>query len=69
MHYASARGGVAAGALAWQRYEHAAGGTGGSRSLGVVTGRSSAGELRAAGADMVLDDLADTAAVDDLNAR
>ena len=36
---------------------------GGSRSVGVASGRSSAGELRDAGADMVLDDLADTAAV------
>jgi len=36
---------------------------GGSRSLGVASGRSSAGELRGAGADAVLDDLADTAAV------
>ena len=36
---------------------------GGSRSLGVASGRSSTGELRDAGADAVLDDLADTAAV------
>jgi phosphoglycolate phosphatase-like HAD superfamily hydrolase len=36
---------------------------GGARSIGVASGRSSAGELRDAGADMVLDDLADTAAV------
>ena len=36
---------------------------GGSRSLGVASGRSSAGELRDAGADAVLDDLADTGAV------
>jgi phosphoglycolate phosphatase len=36
---------------------------GGARCLGVASGRSSAGELRDAGADMVLDDLADTAAV------
>ena len=36
---------------------------GGARSLGVASGRSSAGELRDAGADMVLDDLADTATV------
>jgi phosphoglycolate phosphatase len=36
---------------------------GGSRSVGVASGRSSAGELRDAGADVVLDDLADTAAV------
>lgn len=36
---------------------------GGSRSMGVASGRSSAGELRDAGADMVLDDLADTAGV------
>ena len=31
--------------------------------FGVASGRSSAGELRDAGADMVLDDLADTGAV------
>jgi phosphoglycolate phosphatase-like HAD superfamily hydrolase len=36
---------------------------GGARLLAVATGRSSAGELRAAGADVVLADLADTAAV------
>src|SRR5262252_3789045 len=36
---------------------------GGCRSVGVASGRSSAGELRDAGADMVLDDLADTGAV------
>jgi phosphoglycolate phosphatase len=36
---------------------------GGARSLGVASGRSSTGELRDAGADAVLDDLADTAAV------
>jgi phosphoglycolate phosphatase len=36
---------------------------GGSRAVGVASGRSSAGELREAGADLVLDDLADTAAV------
>jgi phosphoglycolate phosphatase len=36
---------------------------GGSRSLAVASGRSSAGELRDAGADVVLDDLTDTAAV------
>ena len=36
---------------------------GGARSIGVASGRSSAGELRDAGADLVLDDLADTAAV------
>jgi phosphoglycolate phosphatase-like HAD superfamily hydrolase len=36
---------------------------GGARSIGVASGRSSAGELRDAGADMVLDDLAGTAAV------
>jgi phosphoglycolate phosphatase len=36
---------------------------GGARSLGVASGRSSAGELRDAGADAVLDDLTDTAAV------
>ena len=46
---------------------------GGARSVGVASGRSSAGELRDAGADVVLDDLADTAtvvaAVDDLTNR
>jgi len=36
---------------------------GGARSIGVASGRSSAGELRDAGADAVLDDLADTATV------
>jgi phosphoglycolate phosphatase-like HAD superfamily hydrolase len=36
---------------------------GGARSIGVASGRSSAGELRDAGADVVLDDLADTAEV------
>ena len=36
---------------------------GGARSLGVASGRSSAGELRDAGADAVLDDLTDPAAV------
>jgi phosphoglycolate phosphatase-like HAD superfamily hydrolase len=36
---------------------------GGARSIGVASGRSSTGELRDAGADVVLDDLADTAAV------
>ena len=36
---------------------------GGARPVGVASGRSSAGELRDAGADMVLDDLADTGAV------
>jgi len=40
-----------------------AAGMGGARSIGVASGRSSAGELRDAGADVVLDDLADTAAV------
>jgi phosphoglycolate phosphatase len=40
-----------------------AAGIGGARSIGVASGRSSAGELRDAGADVVLDDLADTAAV------
>jgi phosphoglycolate phosphatase len=35
----------------------------GARSIGVASGRSSAGELRDAGADVVLDDLAGTAAV------
>jgi phosphoglycolate phosphatase-like HAD superfamily hydrolase len=41
----------------------AAAGIGGARALGVASGRSCAGELRAAGADVVLDDLADAAAV------
>jgi phosphoglycolate phosphatase-like HAD superfamily hydrolase len=36
---------------------------GGARPVGVASGRSSAGELRDAGADVVLDDLADTAMV------
>jgi phosphoglycolate phosphatase-like HAD superfamily hydrolase len=36
---------------------------GGARSVGVASGRSSAGELRDAGADVVLDDLADTGVV------
>src|SRR5215471_15116363 len=36
---------------------------GGARSVGVASGRSSAGELLDAGADLVLDDLADTEAV------
>jgi phosphoglycolate phosphatase len=36
---------------------------GGARSIGVASGRSAAGELRDAGADVVLDDLADTEAV------
>ena len=36
---------------------------GGARAIGVASGRSSAGELRDAGADAVLDDLADAAAV------
>jgi phosphoglycolate phosphatase-like HAD superfamily hydrolase len=36
---------------------------GGARSIGVASGRSSAGELRDAGADLVLDDLAGTGAV------
>jgi len=36
---------------------------GGARPIGVASGRSSAGELRDAGADVVLDDLADTGAV------
>jgi phosphoglycolate phosphatase-like HAD superfamily hydrolase len=36
---------------------------GGARAIGVASGRSSAGELRDAGADVVLDDLADTGAV------
>ena len=36
---------------------------GGARSIGVASGRSSAGELRDAGADVVLDDLADTETV------
>ena len=33
---------------------------GGARSVAVASGRSSAGELRDEGADVVLDDLADT---------
>jgi phosphoglycolate phosphatase len=36
---------------------------GGARCVAVASGRSSAGELREAGADLVLDDLTDTAAV------
>jgi phosphoglycolate phosphatase len=36
---------------------------GGARCVAVASGRSSAGELRDAGADLVLDDLTDTAAV------
>ena len=36
---------------------------GGARSIGVASGRSSAGELRDAGADVVLADLSDTATV------
>lgn len=36
---------------------------GGARCVAVATGRSSAGELRDAGADIILPDLADTAAV------
>ena len=36
---------------------------GGARSVAVASGRSSAAELRDAGADAVLDDLADTASV------
>ncbi len=36
---------------------------GGARCVAVASGRSSAGELREAGADLVLDDLADTGAV------
>src|SRR5690242_9751984 len=36
---------------------------GGARSIGVASGRSAARELRDAGADLVLDDLADTEAV------
>ncbi len=36
---------------------------GGARCVAVASGRSTAGELREAGADLVLDDLADTAAV------
>ena len=37
--------------------------TGGARSVAVASGRSTAGELREAGADLVLDDLVDTEAV------
>jgi phosphoglycolate phosphatase-like HAD superfamily hydrolase len=40
-----------------------AAGIGGARSIGVASGRSAAGELRDAGAELVLDDLADTEAV------
>jgi phosphoglycolate phosphatase len=40
-----------------------AAGTGGSRCMAVASGRSTAAELRDAGADVVLDDLADTPAV------
>ena len=36
---------------------------GGARCIAVASGRSTAGELREAGADLVLDDLADTASV------
>jgi phosphoglycolate phosphatase-like HAD superfamily hydrolase len=36
---------------------------GGARSVAVASGRSTASELREAGADIVLDDLADTDAV------
>jgi phosphoglycolate phosphatase-like HAD superfamily hydrolase len=36
---------------------------GGAHSIAVASGRSAAGELRDAGADLVLDDLADTDAV------
>jgi phosphoglycolate phosphatase-like HAD superfamily hydrolase len=36
---------------------------GGARSIAVASGRSTTGELREAGADLVLPDLADTAAV------
>ncbi len=39
---------------------------GGARSLAVASGRASAAELREAGADAVLPDLTDTAAVTDL---
>jgi phosphoglycolate phosphatase len=41
----------------------AAAATGGARSIAVASGRCTAAELRAAGADVVLDDLSDTAAV------
>jgi phosphoglycolate phosphatase len=37
--------------------------TGGARCIAVASGRSTASELRAAGADLVIDDLTDTAAV------
>jgi phosphoglycolate phosphatase len=40
-----------------------AAGIGGARCVAVASGRSSAGELRDAGADIVLDDLADTGSV------
>jgi phosphoglycolate phosphatase len=36
---------------------------GGARCVAVASGRSTAGELREAGADLVLDDLTDTDAV------
>jgi phosphoglycolate phosphatase-like HAD superfamily hydrolase len=36
---------------------------GGARAIAIASGSSSAGELRDAGADLVLDDLADAAAV------
>jgi phosphoglycolate phosphatase-like HAD superfamily hydrolase len=36
---------------------------GGARCIAVASGRSTAGELREAGADLVLDDLTDTGAV------
>jgi len=42
---------------------------GGARMIGVASGRSTAAELRAAGADVVLDDLTDTGAVTDLLAQ
>ncbi len=43
-------------------FDVAAGRDGGARVVAVATGRSDAAELRAAGADVVLDDLSDTAA-------
>jgi phosphoglycolate phosphatase-like HAD superfamily hydrolase len=49
--------------IADSRRDVAAAGVGGARCVAVASGRSSAAELRDAGADVVLADLADTAAV------
>jgi phosphoglycolate phosphatase-like HAD superfamily hydrolase len=49
--------------IADSRRDVAAAGVGGARCVAVASGRSSAAELRDAGADVVLPDLADTAAV------